>query len=158
MTIKKTSFLFAAITITLLHISTEGFAQDKTADKAKDTMLCMGAYWTETQGKQFLDEIKKTYSTKAAWEKRAKKIRTQILKGTGLNKFPHRNALNPIFGEKRVYDGYQVQNVAFESLPGVYVTGSLYTPLGNQNALPAILSPHGHWAKPDDYGRYRPDA
>lgn len=158
MTIKKTSFLFAAITITLLHISTEGFAQDKTADKAKDTMLCMGAYWTETQGKQFLDEIKKTYSTKGDWEKRAKKIRAQILKGTGLKKFPHKNPLNPIFGEKRVYDGYQVQNVAFESLPGVYVTGSLYTPTKTQKALPAILSPHGHWAKPDDYGRYRPDA
>lgn len=158
MRIKKNAFILSAITMALLSISKEGFSQGKSDDKAKDTMLCMGAHWTALQGKEFLDGIRKTYSTKKDWEKRAKKIRAQILKGAELEKFPHKNPLNPIFGEKRTYDGYQVQNVAFESLPGVYVTGSLYTPTKIQGALPGILSPHGHWEKPDDYGRYRPDA
>jgi len=88
---------------------------------------------------------------------RAKKIREQILKGTGLEKYPNKCPLKPILGDKRVYDGYQVQNVAFESLPGVYVTASLYTPINTKGKIPGILSAHGHWSKIEDYGRYRPD-
>lgn len=122
------------------------------------TMLCVGNHWTEEEGKTFLQEIKKTYPTSEAWEKRADQIRLQILKGVGLEQFPDKNPLNPIMGEIRVYDGYQVQNVAFESLPGVYSTGSLYSPTEPKGKIPGILSPHGHWSEPGDVGRYRPDA
>lgn len=129
---------------------------------AKETdpkpMLCVGNYWTEAEGKAFLDKMQKTYTTAKDWEKRAKQIREQILRGTGLEKAPKKCPLNPILGEKRVYNGYQVQNIAFESLPGVYVTGSLYTPINAKGRIPGILSPHGHWSDPSDYGRYRPDA
>ena len=38
--------------------------------------------------------------------------------------------------------------VYFESLPGFFVTGNLYRPIGD-GPFPAVLSPHGHWA----YGR-----
>ncbi len=126
--------------------------------QADSTMLCIGNYWTESEGKEFLEEQRKQYTTVEAWEKRSELIRIQILKGAGLEIFPEKCPLNPIFGDRRTFDGYQVQNVAFESLPGVYVTGSLYTPLHANEKLPAILNTHGHWADPDDYGRYRPDA
>ena len=56
-----------------------------------------------------------------------------------------------------MFDGYQVQNVAFESLPGVYVTGSIYRPIEVPTNPAGVLSPHGHWPKREDYGRYRPD-
>ena len=131
--------------------------QKKSGDNAA-SMLCVGKYWTEKEGADFLEAQKKTYITKKEWEKRAKLIKEHILKGTGLEKFPKKCPLNPIIGEKRVYDGYQVQNVAFESLPGVYVTGSLYRPTDAKGKLPGIISPHGHWSKPGDVGRYRPDA
>ena len=36
----------------------------------------------------------------------------------------------------------------FESLPGFFVTGNLYRPIGD-GPFPAVLSPHGHWT----YGR-----
>ncbi len=131
---------------------------EKKQVQSSGPLLCVGNYWTEEEAKAFLDQIKESYPTAKAWKKRAKKIREQILTGSGLHKFPKKHPLNPIYGEKRTFDGYQVQNVAFESLPGVYVTGSLYTPLNSSGKLPGILSAHGHWAKPEDYGRYRPDA
>jgi len=127
-------------------------------EKAFESMLCVGNYWTEDEGKLFLEKKRQSYTSAAAWEIRAKEIRGHILKGAGLEKYPNKGPLNPIMGEKRVYDGYQVQNIAFESLPGVYVAGSLYTPANARGALPGILSVEGHWPKPEDYGRYRPEA
>ncbi|MEA5046237.1 MAG: hypothetical protein VB075_16920, partial [Petrimonas sp.] len=78
------------------------------------TMLCVGYYWTEAEGKEFLEKQRREYTTAEDWKRRAEKIRNQILKGTGLEKFPEKCPLNPIFGDKRTYEGYQVQNVAFE--------------------------------------------
>ncbi len=130
----------------------------KKVDKTDKSLLCVGNYWTESQGKSFLETQRQKYTSQKEWESRAQQIRQHILKGTGLEKFPKKCPLNAIIGEKRVYDGYQVQNVAFESLPGVYVTGSLYTPTTSKGKLPGIISPHGHWSKVGDVGRYRPDA
>src|SRR5665647_497965 len=132
--------------------------EQKKTPKASQNMLCQGEYFTEQQGKDFLATQKKSYTTQKDWEKRAKLIKEHILRGTGLTKFPKKCPLNPIIGAKRVFDGYQVQNVAFESLPGVYVTGSLYTPTNAKGKLPGIISPHGHWHMKGDVGRYRPDA
>ena len=41
-----------------------------------------------------------------------------------------------------------MSKVYFESLPGFFVTGNLYRPVG-QGPFPAVLSAHGHWT----YGR-----
>ena len=61
---------------------------------------------------------------------------------------PDRTPLNPVvFGELKHAD-YTVSKAYFESVPGFFVTGNLYRPIGD-GPFPAILSPHGHWA----YGR-----
>jgi len=147
------------LSLTLLFNLIDAAAQsDNTKKSASQLQLCQGNYWTEEQGKTFLEAQKKSYTNQKEWEQRARLIREQILRGTGLEKFPKKCPLNAIMGPKRVYEGYQVQNVAFESLPGVYVTGSLYTPTHAKGKLPGIISPHGHWSKPGDVGRYRPDA
>ena len=113
--------------------------------------------WSESEGEEFLKKMKESYTSAEAWINRADRIRTNILQATGLDPFPEKCSLNPLFGNKRIYDGYQVQNVAFESLPGVYVTGSIYAPIHMGDNPPGILSPHGHWPEREDYGRYRPD-
>ena len=133
-------------------------AQEKKEAKKPDPMLCQGNFWTEDQGRQFLAKQRGTYTTAEDWNKRAELIRKQILKGAGLTKYPEKCPLNPILSAARTYDGYEVQNVAFESLPGVYVTGSIYKPTNAKGPLPGILSAHGHWSNPGDVGRYRPDA
>lgn len=113
--------------------------------------------WTEAEGKEFLSNMRQSITTPEAWRKRSDLIRTHILQATDLYPLPSKCPLNPIIGEKRKYDGYQVENVAFESLPGVFVTGSLYSPTESKGILPGILSAHGHWPDKEDYGRYRPD-
>lgn len=148
-----TALLFAMIWMVPIRAISQ---KNHTVDA--ESQLCVGAYWTEEEGNDFLQQMRQTYTTPKAWECRRKEIKKHILAGLDLKKFPKRAPLNPIMGEVRKYDGYQVQNVAFESLPGVYVTGSLYMPLETKGKLPGILSPHGHWAKPGDLGRYRSDA
>ena len=154
---KNTTNTFLIVCGLLFSIESS-VSQDKIPQKASESMLCVGNHWTPEEGKSFLNRMEQSYTTSAAWKNRAKQIREHILKGAGLEKYPKKGPLNPIFGEKRVFDGYQVQNVAFESLPGVYVTGSLYTPTESKGKLPGILNTHGHWTEPGDVGRYRPDA
>ncbi|MCK4746657.1 MAG: acetylxylan esterase, partial [Bacteroidales bacterium] len=54
---------------------------------------------------------------------------------------------------------YSVENVYFECIPGFYVCGNLYRPLDNEQKVPGILCPHGHFEGDSliDFGRFRPD-
>lgn len=120
--------------------------------------LCVGAYYAEAEGASNLLKLKESYQTKEEWLRRAEIIKKGILEGAGLVPFPEKTPLNPRYTSERKYDGYSVKNVAIESLPGVFVTGSLYLPEKKSKKMAGILSTHGHWAKPEDYGRYRADA
>jgi hypothetical protein len=143
----------------LLLTCTQVMSQAQKGSEKKDNgNLCHGDYFTEAEGKAFLETQKLTYTTRKEWIARTKLIREHILKGTGLETFPKKCELNPIMGAKRVYNDYQVQNVAFESLPGVYVTGTLYSPTNFKGKLAGILCPHGHPSASADVGRYSAEA
>ena len=60
---------------------------------------------------------------------------------------PVRTALHPDVSAAWVGDGYSCARVAFESLPGLLVTGNVYRPASASAgaAPPGILCPHGHW-------------
>lgn len=115
-----------------------------------------------SEGQKQLDGLEKLYTTASDFEKRKTEIRACIFKALGINPGAKRNNLNTIFRSKRVMDGYTVENVAFESIPGYFVCGSLYRPLAKGKHA-AILCPHGHFYDktdpmiPDERGRYRPD-
>ncbi len=144
---KKTVFI-AIVTLILFSCS----------HSEKESNLCVGNYYTEDEAKEVIDKLKSEYKTSEEWTKRAGVIREGILKGADLVPYPEKTPLNPRFTEKREYPGYTVQNVAIESLPGVFVTGSLYMPEESDLSMPGILSTHGHWSQVDDYGRFREDA
>ncbi len=84
------------------------------------------------------------YPSRAAWEARAAHIRQRLLVSLGLWPLPERTPLKPrIFGRLE-REGYSVEKVCFESLPGFLVCGNLYRPAG-KGPFPGIASPHGHW-------------
>lgn len=84
-------------------------------------------------------------ATPEEWQVRAQALRRQIRVALGLWPWPTRTPLNAVVHGPVARDGYVVEKVFFESVPGHFVTGSLYRPTGRSGRLPAVLSPHGHW-------------
>jgi dienelactone hydrolase len=123
----------------------------------KGPQLCQGNYHSEEAAKKQLAKFAGSYSSLSEWKARAEHVRECILRGAELSPLPEKCALNPIIHSKRKHKGYSVENVAFESLPGVFVTGNLYRPRRGKGPFAGILCPHGHWGKPDNYGRFRPN-
>jgi len=83
-------------------------------------------------------------TTREAWTARAHEVREHVLASAGLLPMPARTALNPVVFDEVRHSDYIVAKVYFESLPGFFVTGNLYRPVG-AGPFPAVLSPHGHW-------------
>ena len=79
-----------------------------------------------------------------AWAARSRYIREHVLASAGLLPLPERTPLRPVVFDELRHADYTVAKVYFESLPGFFVTGNLYRPIG-PGPFPAVLSPHGHW-------------
>ncbi len=84
-------------------------------------------------------------SDAGAWHERAELLRRRILVATGLWPMPNKTPLNAVIHGKSERDGFSVEKVYFESLPGHYVTGLLFRPTGEASVQrPGVLCPHGH--------------
>jgi dienelactone hydrolase len=111
------------------------------------------------EGKRHLDQLLSDYPTVQEWEKRKETLRKCFFEQMRLSPLPKKTPLNPIYTAKRKMNGYTVENVAIETLPGVYLCGSLYRPAKGKGPFATVLCPHGHFPSYDlnEYGRYRPD-
>ena len=116
--------------------------------------LCPGAFLTPAQGRAVLDAALKQFPDRASWEACASHLRGSIQSGLNLSPWPRRTPLDPVIRDRRVHDGYSVENVAFESVPGCFVTGNLYRPLRAEGACAVVLSTHGHTPVPATDGEY----
>ena len=85
-------------------------------------------------------------TSKAEWEKRAERVRRQILVSQGLWPMPTKTPLNAVIHGRVERIEYTVEKVYFESAPGFFVTGNLYRPKNVQGKAPGVLFAHGHWA------------
>ncbi len=108
-------------------------------------MLCVGHYWTEDEANLMMKKFASEWEDLESWEKRAIRIKQGIIEGMQLDKMPEiSGSFNAIIRNKRVMDGYIVENIAIESFPGFYITGNLYRPTEKKEKYAAILCPHGH--------------
>lgn len=114
---------------------------------AEGPPLTPGHYLKPEVGAALLEEALTRFPDRASWEAYAAHVRTRMLEGLGLVPLPKRTPLNAQVRQKRAHDGYTVENVAFESLPGVFVTGNLFRPVLVSGPFPVVLCTHGHAAK-----------
>ena len=117
--------------------------------------LCRGNYLKPEQGKAVLDAALVQFPDRESWDAYAKHVQERIQEGVGLAPWPRRTPLHPIVGAPRIYDGYTVENVAIESVPGYFATGNLYRPVNAKPPFTVILATHGHSKgkveTPEDY-------
>lgn len=139
--LRSLSFLLFVFTTALPWI--ERGEKAETADHLQRTRVR-----THKEGNNF-----KPPASQEAWLARREMIRKRILVSTGLYPMPEKTPLNPQVYGKIERDGYTVEKVVLETLPGFYLTGNLYRPRSGGGKRPAILNPHGHWKT----GRFTPD-
>lgn len=107
-----------------------------------------------SDGEKMLRWLSAKYNNKEEWEKRCKLLRKEIRERLEIDAYLDSCVKNakPQLSKIRKYDGYNVQNICLETLPGEYLYASIYSPAKKgKHAL--IICPNGHFYD----GRYRKD-
>lgn len=78
------------------------------------------------------------------WTSRRDEYRRQLAEMLGLDPMPPRTDLKPVGTGKHETEWFTVENLHFQSRPGLYVTANLYLPKNLQKPAPAILYVCGH--------------
>lgn len=139
------------------------FPLDMIFEKTDDNTYLVSKYVYNQrpveEGKKHLEQLLASYPSQQLWENRKSELRQCFLEQLGLAPMPEKTPLDPVYTPVRKFDGYTVQNVGIQTIPGFYLCGSLYRPAKGKGPFPAVLSPHGHFNSTDlnEYGRYRPD-
>ena len=78
------------------------------------------------------------------WQAKRKVYREQLFEMLGLKPLPKKTDLKPVVTGKVEHEQFTVENIHYQSRPGLYVTGNLYIPKGLEKPAPAILYVCGH--------------
>lgn len=114
---------------------------------------------TVVDGEKLLAWLSTQYDGRETWEHRRDRVLADVRTALAFEPFLQAVPARPaaVCGAVRRHDGYTTQNFALETLPGLYVCGTIYAPEYTRKSgtpkRPLIVAPSGHW--PD--GRYRPD-
>lgn len=85
-----------------------------------------------------------TAYTFAKWQTNRPKRQWEYRYMLGLEPMPKKTPINVNITKTFEEDGVIVENIHFQSRPGLYVTGNLYRPKGSDQKLPAVLYVCGH--------------
>lgn len=78
------------------------------------------------------------------WPTLQQQWRRELFDMLGLWPIPEKTALNPVITGQLERDGIIVENLHFQSRPGLYVTANLYRPAKSDQSLPGVVYVCGH--------------
>lgn len=98
------------------------------------------------QAKEITDHALSDVSSIKAWRQRVPEKRRQFLEMMGLASWWQESRSVPASKITGVVErpGYRIEKLCFETLPKVWITGSLYVPSSTSSRVPAILYVCGH--------------
>lgn len=115
---------------------------EKTPDSPGARMLdgYMQQQTAEIEAKGGLKDIQ----TAEDWQAKAPEYRKQLAEMLGLEPMPEKTPLLPVKTGELKGDGYVIEKMHFQAVPGYYVTANLYLPDKVEKPLPTILYVCGH--------------
>ncbi|MHC4583803.1 MAG: alpha/beta hydrolase family protein [Planctomycetota bacterium] len=102
------------------------------------------AEYFRAQTKQLSEKCLKDVKTLDDWKTKRLKYRKQLFEMLGLEPLPKKTDLKSVVTGKSEHDEFTVENIHFQSRPGLYVTANLYIPKNIEKPAPAILYVCGH--------------
>jgi hypothetical protein len=117
--------------------------------------LRVGQFRTPEEGKHELDQILAEATDLKSWEARRDIVRKGIRDGLGFQTWPKKTKMRIVRHSKVERDGYTVENVGIETIPGYFLCGNLYLPKEAAKKMPVFLCPHGHWSQDDLHNHWR---
>ena len=105
----------------------------------------LAAYFAEETAK-LRDACLADIDSQEAWKAKRETYRRQLLEMLGLSPLPERTDLKATVTGRIEREDFAVEKVHFQSRPGLYVTGNLWLPKGQEEPVPAVLYVCGHGA------------
>ncbi len=106
-----------------------------------DKML---ADYFQAETRQLAERCLADIHTLDQWNCRRVKSRQDLFEMLGLSPLPERTDLRAVVTGKVEHESFTVENLHFQSRPGLYVTANLYVPKALRKPAPAILYVCGH--------------
>ena len=154
---KRTRFVYLAFSLCLFLTTGVLFAQPGSTKKEEENLNVFRQWikWNNP-GSMSLNHLTRQAEvyyhtrdkqiarlrTKSDWQKRQQFVKDKLKEIIG--PFPKKEALNPEITGIIQKEGYRIEKVIYESVPGFYETGCLYIPDNLKGKAPAILNVFGH--------------
>ena len=133
---KRLLLLFAGAISFSLHAATLP-AQWQVADKE------LAAYFAR-ETRALSEKCLSHLTTSNAWLEQLPQRRAELAEMLGLAPLPPRTDLNAVVTGRLQTDSFTVENLHFQSRPGLYVTANLYVPKNLTKPAPTVLYVCGH--------------
>ena len=114
----------------------------ETIDTSTGDRLIRAYFERET--KMLADATFSEIRTLEDWLSRKEEYRRQLFEMLGLDPFPEKTPLQPVVTGTVEHAEFRVENLHFQSRPGLYVTGNLYLPRDPAGPAPTVLYVCGH--------------
>lgn len=133
--------LATAVVAVLLTSILPAQPQPAPAPTPADAML---ADYFRAETDRIEAECLKDIQSPQAWAERRRELRQQLFEMLSLDPLPERTDLKATITGVVDHPSFRIENLHFQSRPGLYVTANLYLPKGLDKPAPAVLYVCGH--------------